>query len=258
MMKRITLLSLLLVAATLALRAQHVVTGTVVDRDGNPIPGAKVEIVGSTESTITELDGTFSLTTQKADARKVRVQYGGMLARTKKIEPGMVVKLRESSWWTEKPERMAWFAGVQIGLPDSEDIVPAYGLMVGQVKQWGWYVRGFYSKMPDTHGIIIRDEHGWFTGKTDQGYWSVTAGGMVRLWSPFHFYAGLGYSKRTVAWQRADGSYAKYDDDSYYGMALDLGFMLKVKRIFVNAGLTMNDMCDPSQCVGTFGVGYFF
>ena len=43
MVKRILLLSLFLVATTLALRAQNVVTGTVVDRDGNPIPGAKVE-----------------------------------------------------------------------------------------------------------------------------------------------------------------------------------------------------------------------
>ena len=53
MVKRILLLSLFLVATTLALKAQNVVTGTVVDRDGNPIPGAKVEIIGSTESTIT-------------------------------------------------------------------------------------------------------------------------------------------------------------------------------------------------------------
>ena len=93
MVKRILLLSLFLVATTLVLRAQNVVTGTVVDRDGNPIPGAKVEIIGSTESTITELDGTFSIATE-SPAEKVRVLYGGMQTKVKKVKPDMVIGKR--------------------------------------------------------------------------------------------------------------------------------------------------------------------
>lgn len=59
-MKKIFLFALLL-SAGISLSAQNTVSGTVTDKKGNPIPGAKVEIKGGTESTITELDGTFTL-----------------------------------------------------------------------------------------------------------------------------------------------------------------------------------------------------
>ena len=53
------LFSLALLLSAFQLMAQNVVKGTVTDKDGNPIPGVKVEIKGGTESTITDLDGTF-------------------------------------------------------------------------------------------------------------------------------------------------------------------------------------------------------
>lgn len=265
MVKRILLMCVFLVAASLALKAQNVVTGTVIDRDGNPIPGAKVEIVGSAESTITELDGTFSITTQ-SPAGKVRVVYGGMQPKVKKVKPDMVIKLRETSWWKEKPEKMSWFVGVQVACTSIECMdKPSYGLMAGQVKQWGWYVKGVYRKVPDTSGDpIVTDSGDWVTGEMKQSYWSVTGGVIVRLGCPIHFYLGAGYSKRDVAWQRADGSYSLCEDrydggPSYDGLAVDAGLMLKMRRIFVNGGVTMNNTDDfVGHCVGHFGVGVFF
>jgi len=62
----------------LHLSAQTTVEGKVVDRKGNPIPGAKVEVPKTKESVLTELDGTFSMTTQKIP-RKVNVYYVGIL-----------------------------------------------------------------------------------------------------------------------------------------------------------------------------------
>ncbi len=76
-MKKLLLLGLLpLSCAASHLSAQNTVSGTVTDKKGNPIPGAKVEIKGGTESTITELDGTFTLET-KIPAQKVKVYYCG-------------------------------------------------------------------------------------------------------------------------------------------------------------------------------------
>lgn len=63
-MKKLLLSGILLLAGVTGVSAQNVVNGTVIDNEGNPIPGAKIEVVGSTESTITELDGTFRLETQ--------------------------------------------------------------------------------------------------------------------------------------------------------------------------------------------------
>ena len=54
-MKKLLLLGFFLLLGSLYLSAQNTVSGTVTDKKGNPIPGAKVEIKGGTESTITEL-----------------------------------------------------------------------------------------------------------------------------------------------------------------------------------------------------------
>ena len=40
---------------------QQLVKGTIVDVNGNPIPGASVMVPGSTTGTVTQIDGTFSL-----------------------------------------------------------------------------------------------------------------------------------------------------------------------------------------------------
>lgn len=101
-MKKLFLSSILLLAGTMGLFAQNVINGTVVDKDKNPIPGAKVEVVGSAESTITELDGTFRLETQ-TPARKVKVRYVGMQSKTQSVEPNMQVTLTNSKiMWNVK------------------------------------------------------------------------------------------------------------------------------------------------------------
>ena len=85
-MKKLLLLGFFLLLCSLYLSAQNTVSGTVTDKKGNPIPGAKVEIKGGTESTITELDGTFTLET-KIPAQKVKVYYVGMQSKEQKVKP---------------------------------------------------------------------------------------------------------------------------------------------------------------------------
>ena len=119
---------------SLYLSAQNTVSGTVTDKKGNPIPGAKVEIKGGTESTITELDGTFTLET-KIPAQKVKVYYVGMQSKEQKVKPNMLIKMSDSNWWREKPDKYQWLIGAQTALPDCEDIKPSFGLMLGRVKR---------------------------------------------------------------------------------------------------------------------------
>lgn len=262
MVKRILLLSLFLVATTLALKAQNVVTGTVVDRDGNPIPGAKVEIVGSTESTITELDGTFSIAT-KSPAEKVRVLYGGMQTKVKKVKPDMVIKLRETTWWNRKPEKYDWLISVQGAFPESGVKNPSLGLMLGRVKNIGWYVKGVYSPGKSTEGdyVAYPDDSDmisyWTTGKDKRSFYAATAGVLVRLQSPIHAYVGAGYASRKVAWELADGTYFKNTEYSYNGFALDYGLMLRVGMVTLNGGVLMS-LADGCNFVGNFGIGVTF
>lgn len=261
-MKRLLLLSFLLLTGFVCLSAQNVVSGTVVDRDGNPIPGAKVEIPGSTESTLTELDGTFRLETAHP-ARTVRVYYVGMVSKTQKVTPDMLIRLSQENWWNREPQKAEWLIAVQGAFPGEGIDNPAFGLMLGKVKRLGWYVKGVYSSSKSTvcdypnypaESDLINY---WTTGKDKRGFYAATAGVIARLNCPVHFYAGVGYANRKVAWELADGSYAKQPENSYSGVAIDYGLMLKINRFFINGGTIMS-LADGCNFTGNVGIGFSF
>lgn len=261
-MKKLLLLGFFLLPSSLYLSAQNTVSGTVTDKKGNPIPGAKVEIKGGTESTITELDGTFTLET-KTPVKKVKVYYVGMQSKEQKVKPDMLIKMSDSSWWREKPDKYRWLVGVQMAVPDNDEFKPSFGLMLGRVKNIGWYVKGVYSKKQSTAGSMDEEAHYWTTGENKSSYLSATGGVIVRLWSPIHLYAGAGYFDREAAWQLANGEYYKYSPDTYSGVAADLGVMLKIKRFFINAGITWGFPLDggydsAKKGVSNFGIGMYF
>ena len=252
----------LLLACVTYLSAQNVVSGTVTDRKGNPVPGAKVEIMGSTESVITELDGTFRIETEQL-ARKVKVYYAGMLSKEQKVKPDMIVKMTQSTWWNTQPEKYSWFINLQGAFPESGLKNPSFGLMVGRVKTLGWYIKGVYSpgkstdcdymEYPDNDDLISY----WTTGKDKRSFYAATAGVLVRLGCPIHLYAGAGYAERKVAWELADGAYAKHTGYSYSGIAADYGLMLRIGKLSVNGGVIMS-LADGCEFIGNVGVGIAF
>lgn len=242
--------------------AQNVVNGTVTDKDGNPVPGAKVEIVGSTETTISELDGTFRLEVQ-TQAKKVKVYYAGMQTKVQTIKPDMIVRLSKINWWNAQPEKYSWFVNLQGAFPEEGVSNPAFGLMLGRVKDFGWYVKGVYSPGKSTDGDYVSypEESDmisyWTTGKDKRSFYAATAGVIVRLKCPVHVYAGAGYSNRSVAWELADGMYVKHTGFSYSGVALDYGLMLKVGKITLNGGTIMS-LANGCNFIGNVGVGICF
>lgn len=72
--------------------AQTTITGTVVDKNNAPIPGARVEIAGSSEYVVTDIDGTFRIEVPSS-AKHLKVSYPGLTTSEPKIKPDMVVKL---------------------------------------------------------------------------------------------------------------------------------------------------------------------
>lgn len=264
-MKKLFLLIGLCLAGTAWLSAQNIVSGTVTDKKGNPIPGVKVEILGGTESTITELDGTFRLETG-SPARKVKVYYAGMQPKAQKVKPDMLIKMSETSWWNEKPDKYRWFLGAQIVIPNFDEVRPSYGFMLGRVKNIGWYVKGVYNKPQSTVGAYSENnmkEYYWTTGESKQSFWSATGGVVARLWSPIHLYAGLGYGQRKIAWQLHNGSYYEYCPDTHNELlVVDGGIMLKMKRFFINGGISFlhgyNGWCDANYVAANAGIGVYF
>ena len=91
-MKRLHILAFVLCLPMLLL-AQSV-TGVVVDEQGEPLIGAAVQVVGTTQGTITDFDGNFTLSDVPVDAL-LSVSYMGYLPQELKAANGMRVVLVE-------------------------------------------------------------------------------------------------------------------------------------------------------------------
>ena len=78
----------------LLLYAQRIVTGVVVDDSGEPLIGAAVRVQGTTDGTITDMDGRFSLP-NVVDGATVEVSYMGYLPQQLKAASDMRIVLQE-------------------------------------------------------------------------------------------------------------------------------------------------------------------
>ena len=74
---------------------QQPVKGTIVDVNGNPVPGASVMIPGTTTGTVTQVDGTFSLNV--AEGTKLEIGCLGYTTVTTTARNGMKVVLKEDA-----------------------------------------------------------------------------------------------------------------------------------------------------------------
>ena len=70
------------VGATSLAFAQNIVTGTIVDKDG-PLMGASVHVKGTTNGTITDMDGQYSLEANLGD--ELEFSYVGYTTQTLKV-----------------------------------------------------------------------------------------------------------------------------------------------------------------------------
>ena len=90
-MKRIRLINLILIMFCCCnMLAQNItVTGQVVDVTSEPIIGASVVVKGTTNGTITDFDGNFTLSVQKGET--LHISYIGYVAQD--------VKVMGKGWW---------------------------------------------------------------------------------------------------------------------------------------------------------------
>ena len=61
-MKKYLLFFLLLLIGSVIYAQDRTITGVVVDENGEPMPGVSVVIKGTTNGTVTDLDGKFTIT----------------------------------------------------------------------------------------------------------------------------------------------------------------------------------------------------
>lgn len=271
-MKKSVIVICLLWIGTFCANAQNVVSGKVTDREGNPIPGAKVVVAGGTESVLTELDGTFRIESQNP-ARKVQAFYSGMQPKTvKPTQSPMTIVMSKTNIWNRKPLKPTWLLSLQAGFPDTKSMQPSVGLMFGRFNKIGWYIKGLFWPIKsadlnaDEYGFHwydegaelnrIDEEYWWTTGKSEKCYNSVTAGVIVGVWQALHAYAGVGYGWRNVNYEIAGGKYVQ-SNFSYSATVADIGLLIRLGRLSLNGGVQMA-FADDIYCIGNVGVGVCF
>lgn len=267
MMKKLIAILIMIISAFPVILAQGTVTGMVVDKKGNPLPGVKIEIPGTPDQAISDLDGTFTINRSDITKRKVYATYAGMRPAKVKISDNTVIKMREENWWSMKPDKWQWFAEAMVALPNAPggDIFnPAYGLMLGRIKKFGYYIKG----ITNTFGVKAND---WesaavgFINDQKTTYWSVTGGGLVRLGSPIHLYLGVGYADYSHFVKDTSGNWHNYTEADVKRFAMDLGLLLRIKKFTLSLGLTtggnifnFDEFADHANSCGNFGIGYTF
>lgn len=92
------LLLFLMVAFTSFVHAQSTVTGKVIDATGETVIGASVKVVGTTNGTVTDLDGNYTLKDVPSNAT-LEISYIGYLTQKVKVngQKNISVTLKEDS-----------------------------------------------------------------------------------------------------------------------------------------------------------------
>lgn len=145
----------------------------------------------------------------------------------------------------------------------------SYGLMVGVVKKWGWYLKAKYDfKSQETEaectslGTNPQGTPMWFTGETASSRMAITTGVMRRIAKPLYFYLGAGYGYKKLAWEMAQGEvgtssdkWAENTDETFTGVEADLGLVLRTGNVAFTAGLQSNSF---KYFEATVGIGIMF
>lgn len=263
-MKRICFLLVLFCAAFVDLSAQKVISGKVTDKKGQPIPGVRVKSNRTTEFTVTEPDGTFRLET-KYSTRKLRVDYVGFQPKKLKASPDMDIRLKKTNLWNRKPSKMQWFVNLQAAVDPIVNVPPVFGIMFGQAKGFGWYAKsicnpGGYVSDFDVENFyfpnhsVISSDYLWKTGKVKFSFYSISGGFVCRLGCALHLYGGLGCAGGWVHYELSGGKTLRsnYSDQP---MMAESGFMLRLGRVNVNAGMMLMNEFDDPLFMCNFGIG---
>lgn len=246
MKKLFFLFAVLSISFTASAQTTRVVKGAVIDKNGNPLPGATVTATGGSEVTTVDADGSFSLEVP-IWLKSMTAQYAGMLNKKVRIKNGDVIFRM-----TSKTDRQWFLAGNYSFCVVEGDVVGHMGgLMGGMLGKWGWYGKfnlgqnTYYSEYYNyNNGDYTYDEY-----KRSEFQWNITAGVTKRIINPLHFYLGFGM-----------GFVPERYDDSGIGVVPEFGLIGKIGNHFlIHTGYQCMVDFDGRIAHGVnVGLGYAF
>lgn len=223
----------------------RVITGMVVDKNGNPLSGAEVRATGGAETVYTEADGSFSIEvpvtlksltasyTGLRDCRLRTTSYNNMIFTLKDFNRtnGFISLVGGATWALDNQ-------------PAMKGAVPFLGLMGGAYRSWGGYLKvtmGFANPgfdVPQTDYYNYDDEFGHFP---------LLMGGVIKkINNKFNVFLGLGagpnYTCDYYSYHNTSSENQIYESQStyaecYWAPAVELGVMFRHRRINIIAGI---------------------
>lgn len=234
-MKSKTIFASIVMLLSVALNAQTTKTlnGAVIDKYGNPIPGAVVSATNGAENTIVESDGTFSYEVP-IWLESITVECPGMHKKKVKLNSStfaggqVVVKLR--------PKNGSWFVGGQLGMNIGRNLSADFNVMGGYIGNWGGYGRIAVSHRGTFYNVLGVTKH-------IKGKWYGMAG---------------------TFWGFCDGRYWKYNHYEYYpnwdvAQVWDIGVLYAFsKHMHFTANVTPITNYSNINVHLSVGIGYTF
>ena len=240
-MRKIFLMLALALASTAAMaQSTRIIKGAVVDKNGNPLPGATVEATNGAESTTVDADGTFSLEVSRW-LNTATARYAGMRKKTLEVQDGdMVFRLSPNV-------QNCWFVNAVGGLAildsdDYYDFIDDYtytiGVMGGYLGKWGGYAKLLWT--PDSETAVP----------------VVTIGVTKRVFPFMYAYTGAGYANVTYKEPTGWSKYRTFNDNA---AAFDLGAIFLIgNHLTANVGMSLVSDFSTNNYFFQAGIGYAF
>lgn len=163
----------------------------------------------------------------------------------------------------KKKNRLPWSMHALLTV-SIHDCGPSWGILFAALRRHGVFLHaqsdfrriGTTAQTCDKEGFLSdSDIQPYYTGKTRQAYYAVTAGPVHRLCPWLDWFYGAGYGHSSVAWQLADsegGGYALNSGHSQKGVAAETGLLLSIRRF--NLSLSTLTIAGRQWQVG-IGIG---
>ena len=156
---------------------------------------------------------------------------------------------------------LSLYALATIGAHDNG---PSYGVFFAMMRRHGFFVHASsdFCSIGSTRGSCTKDgsiggtnEKPYYSGKTANSHYTVTAGAIHRLTKGVCLFEGVGYGRSAVAWQLAEsegGGYVQNDGLTHKGVAGEVGALVSFGSIAVSASAVT---IAGKQWQGCLGVG---
>ncbi len=269
-MKRILLLLTVAMLCNISLFAQSKkITGTVVDKDSQPLMGVQVKSESGDVAVTTDLEGRFEITVPEGS--KLTFSMLGTKSQTKVATDGMTVVLgNEIGKWDWRKQVWNHIILAEYGFNATSTGGHSLGIRYGMCHYVGWFVGAKYVSSNFQFPVVeytmgsggsVYDPYVGrgtpvMTGRSNFNQFTLSGGLLWRMYIPLYGYAGVGYGYRKTSCETTGRKWLYTTGDRNLVTA-EFGLMGDIYGFTLSAGCGLV-FAERMEVYPTFGIGYTF